>query len=60
MLLRRDGSPEAMDNNQISLLQNAHIYVIIAVYASNWATLFLGDINKGTWPSRLGESQMRE
>jgi hypothetical protein len=20
----------------------------------NWATLFLGDINKGTWPSRLG------
>jgi hypothetical protein len=25
----------------------------------NWATLFLGDINTGTWPSRLGESQMR-
>jgi hypothetical protein len=23
----------------------------------NWATLFLGDINMGTWPSRLGESQ---
>jgi hypothetical protein len=23
----------------------------------NWATLFLGDINTGTWPSRLGESQ---
>jgi hypothetical protein len=22
----------------------------------NWATLFLGDINTGTWPSRLGES----
>jgi hypothetical protein len=22
----------------------------------NWATLFLGDINRGTWPSRLGES----
>jgi hypothetical protein len=20
----------------------------------NWATLFLGDINTGTWPSRLG------
>jgi hypothetical protein len=20
----------------------------------NWATLFLGDINMGTWPSRLG------
>jgi hypothetical protein len=26
----------------------------------NWATLFLEDINTGTWPSRLGESQMRE
>jgi hypothetical protein len=22
-----------------------------------WATLFLGDINTGTWPSRFGESQ---
>jgi hypothetical protein len=28
--------------------------------ASNWATLFLGDINMGTWPSRLGECQMRQ
>jgi hypothetical protein len=26
----------------------------------NWATLLLGDINTGTWPSRLGESQTRE
>jgi hypothetical protein len=26
----------------------------------NWATLFLGDINTGTWPSRFGESQMRQ
>jgi hypothetical protein len=26
----------------------------------NWATLFLGDINTGTWSSRLEESQMRE
>jgi hypothetical protein len=26
----------------------------------NWATLFLGDINKRTWPSRLGESPMRQ
>jgi hypothetical protein len=26
----------------------------------NWATLFLGDINMGTWNSRLGESQMRQ
>jgi hypothetical protein len=25
----------------------------------NWATLFLGDINTATWPSRLGESQVR-
>jgi hypothetical protein len=23
----------------------------------NWANLFLGEINTGTWPSRLGESQ---
>jgi hypothetical protein len=26
----------------------------------NWATLFLGDTNMRTWPSRLGESQMRQ
>jgi hypothetical protein len=26
----------------------------------NWATLSLGDINTGTWPSRLEESQMRQ
>jgi hypothetical protein len=26
----------------------------------NWATLFLGDINTGTWLSRLRESQMRQ
>jgi hypothetical protein len=26
----------------------------------NWVTLFLGDINTGTWPSRLGEYQMRQ
>jgi exonuclease III len=39
----------------------------IAIYNSkpsargyNWATLFLGDINTGTWSSRLGESQMRQ
>jgi hypothetical protein len=25
-----------------------------------WATLFLGDINTETWPSRLGESEMRQ
>jgi hypothetical protein len=25
----------------------------------NWATLFLGGINTGTWSSRVGESQMR-
>jgi hypothetical protein len=24
----------------------------------NWATLFQGDINTGTWPSRLGESRI--
>jgi hypothetical protein len=24
----------------------------------NWATLFLGEINTGTWPSRLGESKL--
>jgi hypothetical protein len=24
----------------------------------NWATLFLRDIDTGTWPSRLGESRI--
>jgi hypothetical protein len=31
-----------------------------SVRGYNWATLFLGDINTGTWPSRLGESQRRQ
>jgi hypothetical protein len=26
----------------------------------NWATIFPGDINTGTWPSKLWESQMRQ
>jgi hypothetical protein len=26
----------------------------------DWASLFLRDINTGTWPTRLGESQMRQ
>jgi hypothetical protein len=26
----------------------------------NWTTLFLGDINPGTWPTGLGESTMRQ
>jgi hypothetical protein len=24
----------------------------------NWATIFLGDINTGSWPSRLGEPRI--
>jgi hypothetical protein len=27
-----------------------------SAWAYNWATLFLGDINTGIWPSRLEES----
>jgi hypothetical protein len=27
-----------------------------SVWGYNWATLFLGDINTGTWPSKLGGS----
>jgi hypothetical protein len=30
-----------------------------SAWGYNWATLFLGDINTGTRPSRLGESQVR-
>jgi hypothetical protein len=28
------------------------------IWGCNWGTLFRGDINKGTWPSRLGESRI--
>jgi hypothetical protein len=28
-------------------------------FGYNWATLFLGDINTGTWPSSLGVSDER-
>jgi hypothetical protein len=29
-----------------------------SAWGYNWVTLFLGDINTGTWPSRLGESRI--
>jgi hypothetical protein len=29
-----------------------------SAWGYNWATLFLGDINTGTWPSRLAESRI--
>jgi hypothetical protein len=29
-----------------------------SAWGYNWATLFLRDINTGTWPSMLGESQI--
>jgi hypothetical protein len=29
-----------------------------SAWGCNWATLFLGEINTGTWPSMLGESQI--
>jgi hypothetical protein len=35
-------------------------FLLLPPEDTNWATLFLGDINMGTWPSRLGESQMRQ
>jgi hypothetical protein len=32
----------------------------LSLLTLDWITLFLGDINMGTWPSRLEESQMRQ
>jgi hypothetical protein len=29
-----------------------------SAWGYKWVTLFLGDINTGTWPSRLGESRI--
>jgi hypothetical protein len=29
-----------------------------SAWGHDWATLFLGDVNTGTWSSRLGESQI--
>jgi hypothetical protein len=29
-----------------------------SAWGYNWATLFLRDINTGTWPSRLGEARI--
>jgi hypothetical protein len=37
-----------------------HIQDKSSAWGYNWATLFLGNLNTGTWPSRLGESQMRQ
>jgi hypothetical protein len=31
-----------------------------SAWGYNWATLFLGDINTGIWPSREGESNMTQ
>jgi hypothetical protein len=35
-------------------------YTAPSVPGHNWVTLFLRDLNKGIWPSRLNESQMRQ
>jgi hypothetical protein len=43
------------------IYKDLQMYVILpSAQGCNWATLFLGDINTRTWPSRLGESQMRQ
>jgi hypothetical protein len=42
---------------------NNAMYLVLSepsAWGYNWATLFLGDINTGAWPSRLGESQQRQ
>jgi hypothetical protein len=41
-------------------MQNSFLMHEPSARGYNWATLFLGDINTGTWPSRLGESRMKE
>jgi hypothetical protein len=33
---------------------------IPSAWGYNWATMLLGEINTGTWSSRLGKSQMRQ
>jgi hypothetical protein len=33
---------------------------VLSARGYNWDTLFLGDINTGTWLIRLGESQIRQ
>jgi hypothetical protein len=39
----------------VSTLLQWYIY---SIYFGNEGTLFLGDINKGVWPSRLRESRL--
>jgi hypothetical protein len=31
-----------------------------SAWGHNWATLFLGDINMGNWPSQLGEKVLQK
>jgi hypothetical protein len=47
---------------QLSLVSGDYMAAVVRLAALGyiWAALFLGDINTGTWPPRLGESQMRE
>jgi hypothetical protein len=47
--------------SEFSYELNVNIFLkTISVRGYNWATLFLRNINTGTWPSGLEESQMRQ
>jgi hypothetical protein len=36
-----------------AVVTNSVVWYITPCSPYNWATLFLGDVNTGTWPSRL-------
>jgi hypothetical protein len=48
-------------DQEMGISKSSEIYVILhSPWGCKWATVFLGEINMGTWPSRFGESQMKE
>jgi hypothetical protein len=47
-----------MDVNATILIED--IVTGHCAWGYNWASLFLGEINTGTWPPRLGESKKIE
>jgi hypothetical protein len=58
---------QQLQQRVVGLISETNVYKQVSMAATlqpsareyNWATLFLGNINTGTWPSRLGESRMR-
>jgi hypothetical protein len=55
-----DGCLTPGRTGRLAVGRNITLTLTFRARGYNWATMFVGDINTGTWPSRFWESQMRQ